>query len=89
MLVMVIRASILGFFSNGGWSCSSRTFATRGSLCRSKWTVSRYTGTLCTDLHKFLPDHSSLTMIRDRYELEVFGRFFEGTLERCAETGLV
>src|ERR687884_1732681 len=29
------------------------------------------------DLFEPLPDHSSLTKIRDRYGLEVFGRFFE------------
>ncbi len=41
------------------------------------------------DLHEALPDHSSLTRIRDRYGLEVFGRFFETIVERCAEAGLV
>ena len=41
------------------------------------------------DLHEPLPDHSSLTRIRDRYGLEVFGRFFESIVERCAEAGLV
>jgi len=41
------------------------------------------------DLHEPLPDHSSLTRIRDRYGLEVFRRFFEEIVERCAEAGLV
>ncbi len=41
------------------------------------------------DLHETLPDHSSLTRIRDRYGLEVFRRFFERIVERCAEAGLV
>src|SRR3712207_9238677 len=41
------------------------------------------------DLHELLPDHSSLTRIRDRYGLEVFRRFFEAIVERCAEAGLV
>src|ERR687896_1359176 len=41
------------------------------------------------DLHEPLPDHSSLTRIRDRYGLEVFRRFFEQIVERCAEAGLV
>jgi transposase len=41
------------------------------------------------DLFEPLPDHSSLTKIRDRYGLEVFGRFFEQIVERCAEAGLV
>jgi Transposase domain (DUF772) len=29
------------------------------------------------DLHEPLPDHSSLTRIRDRFGLSVFRRFFE------------
>ena len=41
------------------------------------------------DLHEPLPDHSSLTRIRDRYGLEVFRDFFEQIVERCAEAGLV
>jgi transposase len=41
------------------------------------------------DLHESLPDHSSLTRIRDRYGLEAFGRFFEQIVEMCAEAGLV
>src|SRR5918993_1069045 len=41
------------------------------------------------DLYEPLPDHSSLTRIRDRYGLEVFQRFFEQIVERCAEAGLV
>jgi len=41
------------------------------------------------DLHEPLPDHSSLTRIRERYGLEVFRRFFEEIVERCVEAGLV
>jgi transposase len=41
------------------------------------------------DLFEPLPDHSSLTRIRDRYGLEVFRRFFEQIVERCAEAGLI
>jgi transposase len=41
------------------------------------------------DLHEPLPDHSSLTRIRDRYELEVFRRFFEEIVEMCIQAGLV
>ena len=36
-----------------------------------------------------LPDHSSLTRIRERYGLAVFRRFFEAIVERCAAAGLV
>jgi transposase len=41
------------------------------------------------DLTEPLPDHSSLTRIRDRYGLEIFERFFEQIVEMCAEAGLV
>jgi transposase len=41
------------------------------------------------DLAERLPEHSSLTRIRDRYGLEVFGRFFERIVEVCVEVGLV
>jgi len=41
------------------------------------------------DLFEQLPDHSSLTRIRDRYGLGVFRRFFERIVELCAESGLV
>jgi transposase len=36
-----------------------------------------------------LPDHSTLTRIRERYGLEVFRRFFDAVVERCIEAGLV
>ncbi len=41
------------------------------------------------DLHEPLPDHSSLTRIRERYGLEIFKRFFERIVEMCFEAGLV
>src|ERR687889_863773 len=41
------------------------------------------------DLFEPLPDHSSLTRIRDRYGLEVFRRFFEEIVELCVQAGLV
>jgi transposase len=41
------------------------------------------------DLNEPLPDHSSLTYIRQRYGLEVFRRFFEEIVELCIEAGLV
>ena len=36
-----------------------------------------------------LPDHSSLTRIRERYGLSVFRRFFERIVEECVDAGLV
>ena len=41
------------------------------------------------DLHESLPDHSSLTYIRQRYGLEGFRCFFERIVELCIEAGLV
>src|SRR6187455_620288 len=40
------------------------------------------------DLTESLPDHSSLTRIRERYGLEVFRRFFETIVEQCIRAGL-
>jgi transposase len=41
------------------------------------------------DLTEPLPDHSSLTRIRDRYGLDIFRRFFETITEQCVAAGLV
>ena len=41
------------------------------------------------DLQEPLPDHSSLTRIRDRLGLEVFRCFFERIVKECFDAGLV
>ena len=41
------------------------------------------------DLDEPLPDHSSLTKIRERYGLATFRRFFERIVSLCIEAGLV
>jgi transposase len=41
------------------------------------------------DLFEALPDHSSLTRIRNRYGLSVFREFFERVVELCIQVGLV
>src|SRR6202162_1544233 len=41
------------------------------------------------DLDEPLPDHSSLTRIRERYGITVFRRFFEQIVELCQQAGLV
>ena len=41
------------------------------------------------DLCEPLPDHQSLTKIRERYGLEIFRNFFERIVEMCVEAGLV
>jgi hypothetical protein len=40
-------------------------------------------------LDENLPDHSSLTRIRQRFGIDVFQRFFEQIVELCQEAGLV
>ncbi len=41
------------------------------------------------DLHERLPDHSSLTRIRERYGLSVLRNFFERIVEMCVAAGIV
>src|SRR5713226_2234326 len=41
------------------------------------------------DLGEPLPDHSSLTRIRERYGVDVFRRFFEAIVGQCQQEGLV
>ena len=41
------------------------------------------------DLAEPLPDHSSLTRIRERYGLDVFRGFFAAITEQCVRAGLV
>jgi transposase len=41
------------------------------------------------DLTEALPDHSSLSRIRERYGLDLFRRFFEVIVEQCIVAGLV
>jgi len=43
---------------------------------------------LRSDLDETVPDHSSLTKIRERYGLSVFQAFFEDIVEQCIEIGL-
>lgn len=41
------------------------------------------------DLTEPLPDHSSLTRLRERYGVDVFRRFFEAIVQQCDAAGLV
>ncbi len=41
------------------------------------------------DLHEPLPDHSSLTKIRERYGVDIFRRFFDAVLAQCQQADLV
>ena len=37
------------------------------------------------DLHELLPEHSSMTRIRDRYGILIFRRFFDTIVEQCRQ----
>jgi len=41
------------------------------------------------DLDESVPDHSSLSKIRERYVMEIFQQFFEKIVELCVDAGLV
>src|SRR5215471_7768907 len=41
------------------------------------------------DLGEPLPDHSSLTRIRERYGVDIFRRFFDTIVEQCQQEKLV
>jgi transposase len=41
------------------------------------------------DLNEPLPDHSSLTRIRERYGVDIFRRFFDAIVEQCQHEKLV
>jgi transposase len=41
------------------------------------------------DLHEVLPEHSSMTRIRDRYGVAIFRRFFDRIVDQCQRAGLV
>jgi transposase len=56
------------------------------ALAADRLSVRWYLG---YDLEKPLPDHSSLTRIRDRYGLPIFKQFFEHVVELCITAGLV
>lgn len=40
-------------------------------------------------MNEVIPDHSSLTRIRERYGLTAFRRFFEQVVQLCVDAGLV
>src|SRR6266581_4711500 len=55
-------------------------------LVADKLSVRWYVG---YNLDEPLPDHSSLTRIRERYGVELFRRFFEAIVDQCQQAGLV
>jgi len=55
-------------------------------LVADKLSVRWYVG---YNLDEPLPDHSSLTRIRQRFGLEIFRRYFDAIVEQCQQAGLV
>ena len=55
-------------------------------LAADRLSVRWYVG---YNLDEPLPDHSSLTRIRERYGVELFRRFFEAIVDQCQQAGLV
>ena len=78
--VVFFRLQLVMFFED---ICSERRLM---EVAADRLSVRWYLG---YDLHESLPDHSSLTRIRERYGLLVFRRFFERIVEMCFEAGLV
>ncbi|MDP9312009.1 MAG: IS1182 family transposase [Chloroflexota bacterium] len=56
------------------------------SIAADRLSVRWYLG---YDLSEPLPDHSSLTKIRDRYGVTIFRCFFDAIVDRCQQAGLV
>lgn len=56
------------------------------ALAADRLSVRWYVG---YNLNEPLPDHSSLTCIRERYGVELFQRFFEAIVDQCQQAGLI
>jgi hypothetical protein len=52
-------------------------------------TGSAFAGSRGYDVGEPLPDHSSLTRIRERYGVDIFRRFFDAIVEQCQQEKLV
>lgn len=55
-------------------------------MAADRFSVRWYTG---YGLDEPLPDHSTLTRIRERYGLEIFRRFFDAIVQPCIDEELV
>ena len=71
------RASTRSSFSSCNSSCSSRASAPSGKLIETASLNLAHRWYLGYALDEDLPDHSSLTRIRQRLGIEIFQRFFE------------
>ena len=83
------RASTRSSSSSCSWSCSSRASARSGNSSRRPASTWPTAGISATPWTRTLPDHSSLTRIRQRLGIDIFQRFFEQVVDLCQEAGLV
>src|SRR3954447_3982288 len=78
--VVFFRLQLIMFFE--GIRSERRLMATANLNLAHRWYLGYH-------LDEPLPDHSSLTKIRERYGLAVFRRFFDHVVQLCADAGLV
>ena len=71
--------------SSCNWSCSSRASAPSASSSRRPALNLAHRWYFGYALDEDLPDHSSLTRIRQRLGIDVFQRFFEKIVDLCQE----
>src|SRR3954451_22974575 len=78
--VVFFRLQLLMFFE--GIRSERQLIATASLNLAHRWYLGYH-------LDEPLPDHSSLTRIRDRYGLALFRRFFDHVVQLCVDAGLV
>jgi transposase len=78
--VVFFRLQLILFFE--GIRSERRLMETASLNLAHRWYLGYH-------LDEPLPDHSSLTRIRERYGLAVFRRFFDHIVKLCADAGLV
>jgi transposase len=78
--VVFFRLQLIMFFE--GIRSERQLIATASLNLAHRWYLGYH-------LDEPLPDHSSLSKIRERYGLAIFRRFFDHVVQLCADAGLV
>jgi transposase len=78
--VVFFKLQLIGFFE--GIRSERQLMETVSLNLAHRWFIGY-------DLDEDVPDHSSLSKIRERYGLKVFQHFFEQIVELCVDAGLV
>src|SRR6266480_1144047 len=78
--VVFFKLQLVMFFD--GIRSERQLMALAGDRLSVRWFVGY-------NLDEPLPDHSSLTRIRERYGVELFQRFFEAIVDQCQQAGLI